>query len=831
MLKSFYNNVVFKYTNITLLFLFSFFIFFAYWATKLEIDASAETLLLENDRDLVFSRTINQRYKTQDILVITYSPKSNLLSTQSLNTIENISKDLEKLPLIESTLSILNVPLLQSPIVSMGELIGNIKTLQSKDINKTLAKNEFLNSPLYKNNLVSNDFKTTAIILNLKDDVIFANFMQKRKEFRQKEKDKTISTKEKEEFSQLKIDLKIYRDKQRINNHNNIKNIRTIIKEHSSNASMFLGGINMIADDIVTYVKSDLSTYGVALLFILALVLYFIFKTTIWIVLPLFISFVSVIATSGALGLFSWEITIISSNFIAMQLIITLSIVLHLIVRYNELAKKYTKSSQKRLLLNTMLSKANPSFFAIITTIAGFSSLIFSNIQPVINLGYMMSVGIFLSLIIAFVVFPAILIKFKPIKQKVINKNDEQEIRFSITTFTSKLVIKYPKQIFIITFFMIMISLIGSSKLIVENSFISYFKQDTAIYKGMEVIDTKLGGTTPLDIILTFNDDNKIEKLIMLDSSTEEDDDLDSFDDEYEEDENKDQYWFTQDKMQKIMQTHDYLESLEEIGNVQSFATLLKIAKTLNDNEELDSFKLAILYNKLPLKYQDTILKPYINIEQNQVRFSVRIVDSNPSLRRNVLINKIQNDLNEKFKNDDIRLSNVMVLYNNMLQSLFQSQIKTLGFVALILFVMFIILFRSIKIAFISIIANIIPIGIVFAIMGFAKIPLDIMTITIAAISIGIGVDDTIHYIHRFKQEFLKDHNYKEAMRRTHNSIGNAMTYTSISVILGFLILVLSNLIPTIYFGLLTVLVMISILASALILLPLLLMVFKVYDK
>jgi len=754
-----------------------------------------------------------------------------LLSTQSLNTIENISKDLEKLPLIESTLSILNVPLLQSPIVSMGELIGNIKTLQSKDINKTLAKNEFLNSPLYKNNLVSNDFKTTAIILNLKDDVIFANFMQKRKEFRQKEKDKTISTKEKEEFSQLKIDLKIYRDKQRINNHNNIENIRTIIKKHSSNASMFLGGINMIADDIVTYVKSDLSTYGVALLFILALVLYFIFKTTIWIVLPLFISFVSVIATSGALGLFSWEITIISSNFIAMQLIITLSIVLHLIVRYNELAKKYTKSSQKRLLLNTMLSKANPSFFAIITTIAGFSSLIFSNIQPVINLGYMMSVGIFLSLIIAFVVFPAILIKFKPIKQKVINKNDEQEIRFSITTFTSKLVIKYPKQIFIITFFMIMISLIGSSKLIVENSFISYFKQDTAIYKGMEVIDTKLGGTTPLDIILTFNDENKIEKLIIQDTSTEEDDDLDSFDDEYEEDENKDQYWFTQDKMQKIMQTHDYLESLEEIGNVQSFATLLKIAKTLNDNEELDSFKLAILYNKLPLKYQDTILKPYINIEQNQVRFSVRIVDSNPSLRRNVLINKIQNDLNEKFKNDDIRLSNVMVLYNNMLQSLFQSQIKTLGFVALILFVMFIILFRSIKIAIISIIANIIPIGIVFAIMGFAKIPLDIMTITIAAISIGIGVDDTIHYIHRFKQEFLKDHNYKEAMRRTHNSIGNAMTYTSISVILGFLILVLSNLIPTIYFGLLTVLVMISILASALILLPLLLMVFKVYDK
>ncbi len=828
MLKSFYLNIVFKYTNTVLIFLLSIFIFFGFYATKLEIDASTETLLLEEDKDLVFSQLIAQRYKTQDILVITYTPNHELLSSNSLKTLENLSNELEKLNTIKSTLSILNVPLLQSPIVKISELINNIKTLKSKDINKTLVKNEFLTSPLYANNLVSQDFKTTALILNLKNDQKYIDFIEKRKMYRKKENNNTLLESEQIEFQTLKVQLKQYRDILRIQNHNNIQKIRAIIKNHSSDARIFLGGINMISDDIISFVKNDLYTYGIALFFILAFVLYIIFKKIIWLILPLFISLLSVIATSGALGLFSWEITVISSNFIAMQLIITLSLVIHLIVRYNELISKYTKSSQRRLLLNTVLSKSNPSFFAIITTVAGFSSLILSDIQPVIQLGYMMSVGILLSLLITFVLFPVILLKFKKI-YPIVNKHSKNN--FTITGFTANLVRSYPKQIFIISFAIIIISAFGSSKLIVENSFISYFKQDTSIYKSMKVIDTKLGGTTPLDIIITFNDNNiDVKSLQNIDTTTQEDEEEDSFDDEYDTQDNQEQYWFTNEKMEKIMKVHDYLDNLEEIGNVQSFATLLKVAKTLNDNKELDSFALSIIYNKLPLEYQNMILKPYINIQENQVRFSTRIVDSNEKLRRNILIKKIQNDLNNMLIKDKVRLSNVMVLYNNMLQSLFQSQIKTLGFVALILLVMFLILFKSIKIAIISLIANIIPIGIVFAIMGFAKIPLDIMTITIAAISIGIGVDDTIHYVHRFKQEFLKDKNYLNAMQRTHYSIGNAMTYTSISIILGFLILVLSNLIPTIYFGILTVLVMISILASALILLPLMLVKFKVYN-
>jgi predicted RND superfamily exporter protein len=779
MLKLFYTKILFKHTFLVSLFLLISFVFVFFYATKLQIDASAETLLLEDDKDLLFSKQINKRYASENILIIAYSPKEDLLSNHTLEDIKILTKELENLELVDSTTSILNVPLFQSPVLKLSDLTKQINTINTnKNIDKILVKQEFLSSPLYQNQLVSKDFKTTAIIINIKK-------------------------------------LAISKEQLRAKTHQNILDIRAIIKTHSKDNSIFLGGIDMISDDIISFVKSDLKTYGLSLLVVLAFVLFVIFKKTIWVLLPLAISILSVISTSGIISLFGWKITVISSNFIAMQLIITLSIVLHLIVRYNELRKKYTKSSQKKLVLNTVLSKINPSFFAILTTVAGFSSLIFSNIQPVINLGYMMSIGIFLSLFISFIIFPFILIQISKIDIAT-HKNNSFE---TLITFTSNLILNHSTKIFIITFLLIIMGIIGSSKLIVENSFISYFKQNTAIYQGMKIIDTQLGGTTPLDIIVTF-------KQPLKEQSQEED----SFLDEFEQEDNDEQYWFTKQKMDKIIQVHNYLESLAQIGKVQSFATLLKLGTTINDNTPLDSFKLAILYKKLPNKYKEIILNPYINISHNQVRFTTRIIDSNPDLRRDKLLKKIQSDLSIMLKDDKVQLSNIMVLYNNMLQSLFDSQIKTLGFVLVILFVMFMLLFKSFKIAIISLIANIVPILIVFSIMGFASIPLDIMTITIAAISIGIGVDDTIHYIHRYKIEYHQDKSYEKAMIRTHNSIGNAMTYTTITVVLGFLVLVLSNLIPTIYFGLLTVFVMITILSSALILLPKMLIGFKVFS-
>jgi hypothetical protein len=503
-----------------------------------------------------------------------------------------------------------------------------------------------------------------------------------------------------------------------------------------------------------------------------------------------------------------------------LQLIITLSIVLHLIVRFEELNSHYPNASYHRTILLTILSKITPTFFAIVTTIAGFSSLLFSHIKPIINLGWMMSAGIILSFILSFILFPTLLMLLKksPSKKK-------QTGTFSFATWSSNIVMHDKKIIFMVTFIAIFFSLTGASKLIVENSFINYFKQDTNIYKGMKIIDQELGGTTPLDVILTFSEEQIINSI--------EEEDEDSFEDEFNEEENQEQYWFTNEKIAIIHQVHDYLYHLDAIGDVRSFATILDTGKILNHNKPFDSVEIALLYKKLPQNYRDVILSPYVNLEQNQVRFSTRIKDSTENLRRDELLKKIDKDLST-FLNPKVvtyKLSNLMVIYNNMLQSLFSSQIMTLSLVLLILFVMFLLLFRSLLLTLIALITNIIPIGIIFGFMGWLHIPLDIMTITIAAIAMGIGVDDTIHYIHRFKEEFKKDNQYTDVMQRTNKSIGYAMIYTSITIIIGFSILTLSNLVPTIYFGLLTMLVMFAALISNLILLPKLLLLIKPLKK
>ena len=823
MIKKIYNTFILKYPILVLLLLSLFVSILGYYSTKVEVDASAETLLLDDDKDLKFFREINKRYNNSNFLIVTFTPHENLLSNQSLDTIRTLSKDFLTVKNIEGVDSILTVPLLQSPIRPISDLVAGVDSMETKEFDKELIKNEFLTSPLYKNALVSADFKTTALILNIKNDTKYFELLEKRNSLSAKEKEENITKEEKIELEKTLIEFKNYRDLIRKNDTQNIENIRNIIKNHETNGKIFLGGVNMIASDAIGFVKNDLIIYGFSLVFIFIFILWYIFRHIRWIIIPLLICFISIISTGGVLGLFGWEVTVISSNFIALQLIITMSTVLHLIERYRELNVRYKNASQYKLVINTVLSKLEPSFFAIITTVVGFASLILSNIEPVINLGLMMSIGITISLILSFITFPIILM----IMGKK-DEHDEKNIQTSFITKCSFIVENYGKTIIVVSILAVVFSITGSSKLFVENSFINYFKPSTEIYKGMKVIDENLGGTSPLDIIVKFKDDEKTTPL-----KNKNQDEYDDFENEFDEKNSDKQYWFSQDKMDTITAIHDYLETIPEIGKVQSLATLLKVGEILNKNERLDGITLALLYNQLPPKYKDMILSPYINIEKNEARITMRIIDSNPDLRRNDLLTKINTDLREIIKNKETtyQLSNLMVLYNNMLQSLFNSQIATLGVSVLILSIMFFVLFRSFKIVLIALLANVIPISLLFGIMGWLNIPLDIMTITIAAIAIGIAVDDTIHFIHRFEEEFKFDHDYVNAMRRAHNGIGHAMYYTTLIIVIGFSILMLSNLVPTIYFGLLTGIIMINVLAADLLLLPKLLLMLKPYEK
>jgi predicted RND superfamily exporter protein len=578
----------------------------------------------------------------------------------------------------------------------------------------------------------------------------------------------------------------------------------------------------MIADDLITFVTNDLEVFSIVVFGLLIIILFILFGEIRWVVLPIFICTVAIITTTGILGYFDWKVTVISSNFISLQLIMTISLVIHLTIRYKELLEEQNDLSQYELVLQTVTSMLKPSFFVVLTTIAGFSSLVYSGILPVITFGYMMSVGLIISFILTFILFPAILLHLK--KRSIHKQNTKKD---SFTLKIARYAYNKQKIVIFVSIVVVIFSLTGANKLYVENSFIDYFKKDTDIYKGMKDIDQNLGGTTPLDIIITF----KNQDLPSSDITTKQDlDELDSFDDEFSDDEDDQTYWFTTTKLETVKKVHNYLDSLPEVGKVLSLSTVNEIGKILNDGKYLDGFELALLNKKLPPEYKKILLDPYVNIQANQLRISTRIIDSAPNLRRDDLIKKINHDLANIVdpKIATYQLSNLLILYNNMLQSLFDSQINTLGSVLAILFIMFLFLFRNLKVAIIAIIANIVPVGVIFGFMGWANIPLDMMTITIAAISIGIAVDDTIHYIHRFKHEYELTKNYKEAIFNTHKSIGKAMFFTSVIIMTGFSVLVLSNFIPTIYFGLLIMLAMFMAIASDLLLLPILILLFGI---
>ncbi|MFC1839578.1 RND family transporter [Thermodesulfobacteriota bacterium] len=821
-----YEKVILEWPLYVLICVLLGVVYLTYHSKDFRLDASTETLVLEGDKDLKYSQLIESRYGLNSYLVVAFTPNNDLFADRTMTRLSRLHGELEQLEGVESVVSILNVPLLESPPVSIKEL-SKIQTLESPAVDKALARIEFSSSPLYRNLLVSPDLKTTALMLNLPEDKTYQELKQHRDQLREKKNLSSLTKEEADEFRKVSREFQQYHDKIREERHQLINAVRAVMDGYREDADLFLGGVSMIADDLINFIKSDLKMFGLGVFCFLIITLGVIFRQLRWILLPMFCCLVSVLSMMGILGLFGWEVTVISSNFISLQLIITMAIAIHLIVRFRELLTERPGDEKRTLILETVRLKMQPCLYAALTTIAGFSSLIFCNIKPVITFGWMMSAGIIISLILTFILFPTVLMMMKkPAPGR--NPNPRFSFLSLLARFTEK------NRFFILAFSIavLIFSAAGISMLEVENSFIDYFKKSTEIYQGMKVIDQKLGGTTSLDVLVDLAEKGEESQEVASETVEEENDIFAEFE-EFDEEDDIQKYWLTSNKVEKIFEIHDYLNAIPETGKVLSLATILRIGETLNGGKPLGDFELALLNKELPDRYKNMFLEPYASPEHNQLRFYIRVKDSEKSLKRNELLKRIQHDLADEmgYGEENVHLTGMLVLYNNTLQSLFRSQILTIGTVLVALMGMFLVLFRSVKIALIAIFPNLLSVSVVLGMMGWLGIPLDMMTITIAAISVGIAVDNTIHYIHRFKEEFKVDGNYINSVYRCHGSIGHAVYYTSITIIIGFSILVLSNFIPTIYFGLLTGLAMFIALIASLTLLPQLLIFFKPFDR
>ena len=796
MFSQFYRKNIIYRPKLTILVLFLLLVSFGYYSKDFKLDASSDTLLLENDPDLKYLREVNNRYGSKEFLILTYTPEEAMNSEKSLNNLLSLKYKIQSLDWVYSVITLLDVPLLNNSDAPLAERLQNFTTLKSENVDIERGFEEILSSPVFKNFVISEDGKTTGIIVNIKEDVNLKNLDDKSKE-----------------------EIEKYKDLRKKKNHKNIVEIREIIKSYKDIGKIYLGGIPMIADDMMSFIKNDIIVFGIGVLLFIIVTLWFVFKKLIWIIVPLSSCFFSVLIMTGLLGLIGWKVTVISSNFIALMLILTMAMNIHISTRFLQLKKNNPNLKNSEIIFITTGKMFWPIIYTALTTICAFLSLIFSEIKPVIDFGWMMSLGLIISFLITFTLLPTLINLLST--EKI---NIEGESKSKITEFLGEISINSRPTIFLITLVVIIFSIVGISRLEVENSFINYFNKNTEIYKGMKLIDEKLGGTTPLDIIIKFPTFEK-------DKLTVADDEFEDWSDEENQDNRK--YWFTKDKIEKIEKVHSYLESNPFVGKVLSFSSILKVAKQLNNNKPLDTLEIGVFYSKIPDTIKKEVIDPYISIEDNEARISLRIKDSEKNLRRNDLIKKIEYDLKNQIglESNEFKLAGVLILFNNLLQSLFKSQILTLGFVMSGIFAMFLILFRNIKLSLIGVVPNFIAAFFILGIIGLLKIPLDMMTITIAAITIGIAVDNSIHYIYRFKEEFFQNNSYEKTIKLCHSTVGIAILNTSITIVFGFSILVLSNFIPTIYFGVFTGLAMLLAMISVLTLLPSLILLTKPFGK
>ncbi len=820
MLASIYKKLVIDFSKTILVLLTTIIIFSLYQSKNFNLDASSDALLLEGDPDLKYLREVNNTYGSKDFLILTYEPISSFTEKETILNLQLLKSKIEKLTWVDSVITVIDVPLLKSTDENLMERLKNYKTLAYPEIDRKRGFDEILNSPIYKNYVISEDGKTSGIVVYLKKDERLADYVKIKDKFFIQSVETGLSKEEKANYKKFLKEYEDYKNLYNIRNHQNITEIRDVISKYGENAKIHLGGIPMIADDMMSYIKSDIVVFGIGVFIFIVLTLWFIFRKLKWILMPLLGCSTSVIIMIGLLGLIGWKVTVISSNFIALMLILNMAMNIHMTVRFLQLRKEFPELSKKEAIFYTSKKMILPILYTVLTTICAFLSLVFSGIKPIIDFGWMMTLGLVVSLLVTFTLLPALINLLSSDNEIDLKDTEKSLITSSLGSFTknSKVII------FSLAIIIILFSIKGIFKLEVENSFINYFDKETEIYKGMKKIDDDLGGTTPLNIILKFPTKNEKAK--------SEDDEFDEWEEENKINEDKSKYWFTRDKMDKILKVHDYLDSLPEIGKVLSFGSILRVAEDLNE-KELQSLEIAVLYSKIPETIKSEIVSPYISVEKDEARISVRVNDSLENLRRNDLINKINSELNTRLGLDEeeYKLAGVLILFNNLLQSLFKSQILTLGIVIFGIFLMFFILFKNIVISLIGIVPNFIAAFFILGIIGSLGIPLDMMTITIAAITIGIAVDNSIHYIYRFQEEFKKIKNYNKTLDRCHSTVGIAILNTSITIVFGFSILVLSNFIPTIYFGVFTGLAMMLAMISVLTLLPKLILTLEPFGK
>jgi Predicted exporters of the RND superfamily len=761
---------------------------FGWQARKFSIDASAETLLVKDDRNYLLSQQASQRYEPEEFILVAFKPANfGIFSDKTRDIIKSLSAEIENIERVKSARSLLNMPIFVGIDAISSDLDPDQLTWEARGLTEAQMAKILAKHPIYEGLLVNEQqtalsiqvvFSTPPQVAELRNQIIDIESHMLERELTDDEERQLEKLKQQQDGINKELDIKRSQE---------IEQIRELVSRYSSEGDFYLGGNNLLAHQLIEIIRNDLVVFGIAIVVVVALVLLFLFRRWHWVAVPLVVCAVSVVLTLGLLGTFGLKVTVISANVVALQIILTLAMVIHLIVQYQELVAAGELKDQIALAKETVRRKFKPCFFAGITTALGFGSLIFSGVQPVISFGWMMVLAMIVTLVTSLVLFPALLVTLVPFSDRVKEHPGVHKLMSGCAAW----VIQRPASIVILTLVILIAGVVGCFRLNAENSFLNYFSDSTDVYRELSFIDQEFGGSTPLDLLYRIPEKQTKPDLII-----------------------------TADAIHTLQNIQNALEKQEAIGNIISIIDFARIARVVT-GKPLVEYELTALYHTLDKNLRTDLFSNYFSIDDQEVRFSMRIQDATKDLDRAELMASIHSDmaalgLTEK----DYQLTNLFVMYQDILARLVNSQFITLAIVYTAIALVLLLIFRSLPIALICLVPNLATTAAIMGGLGLLGIPLDLMTITIAAVAMGISVDDTIHYVHRYRENSGAP---EEAVREALFSVGYAMVYTTVIIVIGFSALIFSDFVPSILFGLLTGITMLVALAMDLTILPVLL--------
>ena len=832
-----YERLVLDFPKTVLAFFFLILLTIGWQGRNFTIDSSADGLFLEGDQDLKYYHQIIRRYGKDDVLILAVSPRQDgVLSPANLDELQKLQDRLTSITGIANALSVVNSPLFNSPHRELRQVVDGLVYLGDPEVDIDLVEEELLTSPLYREFMLSTDTKTTLLLLEIESDHEYDDLIFRRDDLKEIKKEGKLTTQQSQELRDVEARAEAKKIVFNEANARMIREIRELIKQYMPIFSIHLGGVRMIANDMLRMVRADMVTFGGIVFAFMVFFLAIIFRSVAWTAIPLICCISSVMAMVGLMGWVGWHGTVVSANFIALMVIMTLSMCIHILVRFRQQQTIFPQSDKKPLLRSVIRYMFKPCLYTVLTTQAAFLSLMVSGIRPVIDFGQAMATGLLCIFILNFLLIPCLLMVL-PIEGRGRVRPFSQTRFGEYMQMIAEVSMRRPFWIVSISAVISVFFISGLYRLTVENRFIDYFYEDTAIHQGMLTIDRQLGGTTSLDIVIAAP---QPQVSASAENAPEERgvsptfsggypvfEGVDSYLDETSEEHAAVSYWLTLEGREKLDKVVDFLDTQPEIGKVMSLDILFKILENAN-NASLSDIDVTLLFQSISPVVQSLLVSPYFSLDRDEVRISLRVLDSFPQLQRAELISRINSRmLDMGFSEDDFYIGGILLLYSNVLQSLFGSQIQTLGLVLVVVLGIFLVLFRSLVLAVFAIAPNLLSVLCVLGLLGLLRIPLDIMTITVASISIGIAVDNAIHYLVCFKRELADGADSAKAMKNCHKSVGRAICYTSMIIVAGFTIFLFSNFIPTLYFGLFTSASLLAALVGTLILLPSLLCLWK----